>query len=148
MKKLIVIIFLSGFLLLDANAQNRSDTATPAVPADFVSDGCTFFPDGAYLDCCVAHDRAYYAGGSWSARWRADKKLFQCVAGKKSWWNKPIAPVMWAGVRVFGVSFLPTSFRWGFGREKSPKAGSPRNCPKKSQKCKTVSATVNRGENA
>lgn len=142
MKKFILIIVLSGFLFIDAGAQNRAGSTVSVVPENFVGDGCTFFPDGAYLDCCTAHDRAYYAGGSRSARWRADKVLFKCVAAKKGWWNKSIAPVMWAGVRVFGVSFLPTPFRWGFGRAKSPDVVAPRrNCRKKSQKCKTVSAS-------
>lgn len=143
MKKFIALIFLSGFLFVDADAQNRAGSAAPAVPENFVGDGCTFFPDGAYRDCCAAHDRAYYAGGSWSARWRADKKLFKCVAAKKSWWNKPTAPIMWAGVRVFGVSFLLTPFRWGFGRGKSPNVvpPPPRNCRRKLQKCKANSAS-------
>jgi hypothetical protein len=43
-------------------------------------------------------------------------------AGQKpGWQNKVIAPVMWVGVRIGGVSFLPTPFRWGFGKTKKPK---------------------------
>ena len=29
--------------------------------------------------------------------------------------------MMWLGVRVFGASFLPTPFRWGFGKRKKYK---------------------------
>ncbi|MDQ4121617.1 MAG: hypothetical protein M3209_09240 [Acidobacteriota bacterium] len=88
-------------------------------PANFKTDGCTFFPDGDYKDCCVAHDLDYFKGGSLRERWRSDKRLFQCVANKKGWWHKVVAPMMWTGVRVGGVSFLPTPFRWGFGRRKN-----------------------------
>ncbi len=112
----LVILFSTG-----AFAQSKVVSETPTIPADFQSDGCTHFPDGDYADCCVEHDKAYFAGGSWKMRWRADKKLYQCVAAKKGFRHKLIAPVMWAGVRVFGAPFLPTEFRWGFGRKKITK---------------------------
>jgi hypothetical protein len=78
--------------------------------------------------CCAEHDRAYFVGGSWKERWRADKKLYNCVAAKKGFQHKIIAPVMWLGVRAFGVSWLPTPFRWGFGQTKKSK--SKKNPPK------------------
>lgn len=99
------------------------------VPSDFKSDGCTSFPDGDYFECCVEHDKAYYAGGSWIARWRADKKLYKCVSAKGGFKHKFIAPVMWAGVRVFGAPFLPTSFRWGFGKDEIRKNKLKKNSP-------------------
>ena len=86
------------------------------MPDDFVSDGCSMFPDGDYRDCCVVHDKAYYFGGTRSERLAADNKLYQCVRSKG---HKYIAPTMWLGVRLGGVSFLPTTFRWGFGNNKS-----------------------------
>lgn len=76
------------------------------------------FPDGSYRLCCEAHDLAYFSGGSWTARWRADKELYRCVAATKGFHHKLIAPVMWLGVRAGGLHFLPTPFRWGFGRRK------------------------------
>jgi hypothetical protein len=119
-KNIIFIVVLSFSFSIGAFAQNNpiSESKTQPIPADFQSDGCSQFPDGDYADCCYEHDKAYFKGGSWTMRWRADKKLFKCVAAKKGFEHKLIAPVMWAGVRVFGVSFLPTSFRWGFGRVK------------------------------
>ena len=120
MIKLLIVFALSLTFSGGAFAQNNSaKPESPTVPADFISDGCSQFPDGDYTDCCVEHDKAYFNGGSWIMRWRADKKLYKCVAAKKGFEHKFIAPVMWAGVRVFGVSFLPTSFRWGFGRVKT-----------------------------
>jgi hypothetical protein len=91
------------------------------MPPDFKSDGCTLFPDGNYCECCVDHDKDYYFGGTGKERWRSDKRLYRCVRARKGWQNKVIAPVMWVGVRIGGVSFLPTPFRWGFGKTKKPK---------------------------
>jgi len=79
------------------------------------------FPDCDYRDCCEEHDLAYYFGGTSKQRWQADKKLYKCVAAKKGWHHKLIAPIMWLGVRTFGVSWLPTPYRWGFGQKKKPK---------------------------
>ncbi len=121
MKKIIFILFILCLSSSGAFTQTNSASAIEAVPATFKSDGCSLFPDCDYRDCCVEHDKAYYVGGNWKMRWRADKKLFKCVAAKKGFQHKTIAPLMWLGVRVGGVSRLPTSFRWGFGRKKSPK---------------------------
>ena len=121
MKKIIFIFFVLCLFSSSAFAQTDFGSVSETIPADFVSDGCSLFPNGGYLDCCVEHDRAYYFGGSWKKRWQADKKLFKCVAAKKGFQHKIIAPLMWAGVRIGGVSWLPTRFRWGFGRKKTPK---------------------------
>lgn len=103
------------------------------LPADFVGDGCSSFPDYDYRDCCFEHDKAYYVGGSWTRRWRADKKLYKCVAAKKGFEHKLIAPVMWSGVRIFGAPFLPTTFRWGFGKSRAKKSKTIQTSPQKRQ---------------
>lgn len=87
-------------------------------PADFKGDGCTLFPDGNYRECCDRHDRDYYRGGTAEERKESDKRLYRCVRGKKGWQNELAAPVMYVGVRMFGVPLLPTPFRWGFGQKK------------------------------
>lgn len=115
------ILFIFAFLILfsiSAFAQTDAKATTEIMPADFVSDGCSLFPDGDYADCCVEHDKAYYFGGTSKQRRAADKKLYKCVAAKKGFHHKIIAPIMWLGIRTFGVSWLSTSFRWGFGRIK------------------------------
>lgn len=122
MKKYILTLLLTVAFSVAVLAQNDSkDNSQTLLPADFKSDGCSWFPDGDYLDCCVQHDLTYFDGGSWTKRWRADKKLFQCVAAKRGFQHKIIAPLMWAGVRAGGVSWLPTPFRWGFGKRKKLK---------------------------
>ncbi len=128
MKKAIFLLLFFGVFALDLSAQTETNSPNREMPPDFKSDGCTLFPDGKYRDCCVEHDKAYYFGGSRKERSRADKELYKCVAAKKGWYHKAIiAPVMWVGVRIGGVSFLPTPFRWGFGKNK----------PKKPKKNKT-----------
>lgn len=122
MKTLVLIFVFGACLALNASAQTGADLSSAAGVPTFKSDGCSLFPDGKYLDCCVAHDQTYLSGGSWTMRWRADKKLFKCVWAKKGFEHKLIAPVMWLGVRAGGVHFLPTPFRWGFGRTKKPKS--------------------------
>jgi len=119
-KKIIFICILTILFSVSAFAQkNSAENVEPQpVLTEFVSDACTWFPDGNYRDCCEAHDREYFVGGSWKERWRSDKKLFQCVAAKPKFYNKLVAPIMWLGVRTFGVSWLNTKASWGFGKKK------------------------------
>ena len=84
------------------------------LPPEYVSDHCSMFPDGDWGDCCVEHDKAYFFGGTKQERSAADKKLYKCVKGKG---HRFIARIMWLGVRIGGVGFLPTPFRWGFGED-------------------------------
>lgn len=116
--RLIVVLVLVACLSALVPAQSSGGIE---LPPDFESDGCTFFPDGNYRDCCVEHDKDYYKGGSCKERRRSDNRLYRCVKNKKGWKNKVIAPMMWLGVRALGVSFLPTPFRWGFGKKKTKK---------------------------
>jgi hypothetical protein len=84
----------------------------------FVSDGCSAFPDGTFsrhslwLGCCTAHDFAYWQGGSYQQRERADKDLQACVAQLG---EPEVALFMLAGVRLGGSPLWPTTFRWGYG---------------------------------
>ena len=135
MKRFTFIFVLMFLFSVGAFAQNDpSANEKPAiVPADFKDDGCSLFPDCDYADCCAEHDRAYYVGGTGKERWRADKKLYKCVAAKKGWHHRIIAPVMWLGVRIGGVSWLPTPFRWGFGKDRKKRKNeknSPQTNPK------------------
>jgi hypothetical protein len=60
----------------------------------------------------VAHDLAYWQGGTYQQRKDADIELKECVAAVG---EKQIANLMLAGVRVGGSPFFPTTFRWGYG---------------------------------
>lgn len=75
----------------------RREPASGVVSDDL---GCTAWPEGVWHDCCVQHDIAYRAGGTWRDRRRADAALYRCVRSK----GRPItAAVMFVGVRLFGL---------------------------------------------
>ncbi|MEA1938071.1 MAG: FAD-binding oxidoreductase [Pseudomonadota bacterium] len=79
----------------------------------FASDGCTLFPDGDWGECCRAHDFTYWAGGPAEAREEADHVLGQCIIDS----GHPIAGrIITQIVRITGTPWLPTYWRWGFGR--------------------------------
>lgn len=84
----------------------------------FSTDGCSAFPDGTpaqkqlWQACCVAHDLAYWAGGSYADRQAADEAMQECVADVEA---PEVAKLMWVGVRLGGSPFFPTSYRWGYG---------------------------------
>lgn len=139
MKKTIFIFILTVVFSVSAFAQtNSAETNAPTLDwSEFESDGCTGFPDGNYRDCCVVHDREYFAGGSLKERWRSDVKLFQCVWSKPKFYNKLIAPVIWLGVRAGGIPYLRTAFSWGFGKRKKKAPDKiPESSDKKSKKKK------------
>lgn len=90
---------------------------TPVLTA-FASDGCSRFPDGTperpqlWRHCCVAHDAAYWAGGTEQQKILADELLAQCVTGTG---QAAVAQLMLAGVTVGGQPYWQTPYRWGFG---------------------------------
>lgn len=82
----------------------------------FTTDGCSRAPDGGWAACCVAHDIAYWCGGSAADREEADQFLRQCV-------NKQvpvIGSLYYAGTRLGGMPWLPTPWRWGYGWKEWP----------------------------
>jgi hypothetical protein len=94
--------------------------------APFTTDGCSMFPDGTvanatrWLECCVAHDYAYYVGGPEQAREAADRELQRCIQSKT---NQALADLMYFGVRLGGTPALPTPWRWGYGWTYDPLDG-------------------------
>jgi len=126
MKKLSAILILSILFSSNLFAQAApAALANDTLPDGSKSDGCSLFFDCNYRQCCVEHDKDYFNGGTGKERLKSDNRLYKCVKRTKGWQNKLIAPLMWMGVRVLGVSFLPTPFRWGFGKtKKKPKSNN------------------------
>ncbi len=93
--------------------------ASPPGLAPFHSDGCSMFPDRALLgtgdwcSCCLAHDLAYWRGGTEEGRLAADQALEACVLARTG--DKALATMMFGGVRSGGGPQLDTPFRWGYG---------------------------------
>ena len=104
-----------------ADLYSKSSIPKPKPPYGFNSDGCSYFPDGDWVECCVIHDLAYWKGGTKEERKNADAMLNKCVADKG---HPRTAGLMYYGVRLGGVWWLPTPFRWGFGWP-YPQSGPP-----------------------
>jgi hypothetical protein len=91
----------------------------PAELAPFTSDGCTLFPDGTlkdrsqWCDCCLAHDLAYWQGGSAEERNLADATLRDCVL--KQTGDQLLAETIYLGASAGGHPAFPTWYRWGYG---------------------------------
>lgn len=91
----------------------------PAPMIPFASDGCSMFPNHSPIGkadwciCCVAHDLAYWRGGTADERERADEELERCVRAASD--DATLATTMHAGVRAGGLPYFPTGYRWGYG---------------------------------
>lgn len=94
-----------------ACARARGSRAT-LPPHPFTSDGCSLWPDGDWLDCCVAHDVEYWCGGDGAERRAADGRLRQCLAEAH---QETLAVLMYLGARLAGAAWLPLPWRWGYG---------------------------------
>ena len=85
----------------------------------FSTDGCSLFPDRSLISnadwcqCCLAHDLAYWRGGTSAARLKADQELGACVL--RATGDKALADLMYAGVRAGGGPHFYTPYRWGYG---------------------------------
>ena len=112
---------VSGFIVLFAlsilvNSVQANPTGNHLRP--FVTDGCSMWIDGPpnnpYLwrHCCVAHDRAYWLGGTRAERTQADEQLLACVTNLG---GKAMGDYMHFFVSWGGSPFWLTSYRWGYG---------------------------------
>jgi hypothetical protein len=84
----------------------------------FTTDGCSVWIDGTVAEpylwrhCCVAHDKAYWVGGTELERTKADKDLLVCVSDVSS---KAMGNYMHFFVSAAGGPFMMTPYRWGYG---------------------------------
>lgn len=85
----------------------------------FTTDGCSLFPDRALIStsdwcgCCLAHDLAYWRGGTAQERLQADQDLKSCVLAASA--SPELADLMFLGVRTGGGPYFLTPYRWGYG---------------------------------
>lgn len=101
-----------------AEAYCQEKRAPPSAQPDFIftTDGCSRWPDDSWVACCIAHDIAYWCGGSDQDRKNADQELMRCVNAK----TQGIGHILYAGVRLGGIPWLPTPWRWGYGWDNWP----------------------------
>jgi len=96
-----------------------SACAAPVPMQPFSTDGCSMFPDRSLIsqadwcDCCLAHDLAYWRGGTAEERLSADRELAACVQAASH--NQALGNLMFAGVRAGGGPYFFTPYRWGYG---------------------------------
>ncbi len=83
----------------------------------FTTDGCSRWFDQSWVSCCVVHDIMYWCGGSDEDREEADQIILECANKKASLMGEIIYP----GVRIGGLPWLPTPWRWGYGWKKWPR---------------------------
>jgi len=93
--------------------------ATSSAMEPFSTDGCSLFPDRFALtkkdwcNCCLAHDLAYWRGGTAAERLKADEELRACVLRATK--DAALSEAMFAGVRAGGGPYFFTPYRWGYG---------------------------------
>jgi len=121
---LLALSFLAPPAAISQTSDIGQTVADDRLPDGRKSDGCTLIGGDEFRACCVAHDRDYFYGGTIKQRRASDKRLFECINGKKSFGAKLAAPFIWLGVRIGGLPFLPTPFRWGFGKKSQKSATS------------------------
>lgn len=108
-------------LTLSQQALAEQKIEGPLPPHEFISDGCSLWQDGDWLQCCVTHDLIYWAGGTRKERKTADQEMQKCVSNTG---HPVMGKIMYLGVRIGGVYWLPTPYRWGFGWD-YPQPGPP-----------------------
>ena len=74
---------------------------------------CTWFINGDWLPCCLAHDyacadanaRIYHGsiGEGWRMRRDGDIALLLCVASRSGGWHIPLAMLMFMAVRAWAI---------------------------------------------
>jgi hypothetical protein len=83
----------------------------------FTTDGCSRAPDDGWVSCCIAHDMAYWCGGSAADRKEVDQFLRQCLSQQAA----VIGNLYYVGTRLGGMPWLPAPWRWGYGWKAWPR---------------------------
>ncbi len=105
--------FIGGFCLMLLAIPLAASELRP-----FATDGCSMWIDGPpgnpnlWRHCCVAHDFAYWVGGTSDQRKAADDAMKLCINEAQ---QPMIASHTYNSVRMGGGPFWPSSYRWGFG---------------------------------
>jgi hypothetical protein len=109
-----------SLMLLSISVQHASAQMAQHVNKlkPFTTDGCSVWIDGTVTDpylwrhCCVAHDKAYWIGGTNLERNKADEAILACVSDVA---GKAMGSYMYFFVSTGGGPFLITPYRWGYG---------------------------------
>jgi hypothetical protein len=93
---------LVALLMLAGCAWWRGDGAPAQLVLGSQDQGCTLSPDVAGGECCLAHDSAYWVGGTEQDRFTDDAEMLACLA----LWGVPeeVATLYYDTVRRLGES--------------------------------------------
>lgn len=78
---------------------------------DFTTDGCTGFPDGWWLKCCILHDQLYWWRPDGISKVDADQAMTDCMTALGA---PGFALVAAIGLTIFGWRY------WRRGRRGTP----------------------------
>jgi hypothetical protein len=115
LNRIFFILAIGILLAFGGTSYAQANTLKP-----FATDGCSMWIDGTpkhphlWRGCCVAHDRAYWLGGTSEERRHADDQLRVCVNEKI---GKGMAEYMYVNVLWGGSPYWLAPYRWGFGWE-------------------------------
>ncbi|MET0356905.1 MAG: hypothetical protein ABW044_09005 [Cellvibrio sp.] len=91
---------------------------TKNILAPFTTDGCSMWIDGTpnqpflWRHCCVAHDKAYWIGGTALERRQSDQELQKCITDIA---GTIMGNYMYTFVIPGGSPYWLTTYRWGYG---------------------------------
>lgn len=101
------------------SSQHSSQSSHPkSVLNPFATDGCSMWIDGTprqpslWRHCCVAHDKAYWIGGTAHERRKADQALQVCVRDLA---GRMMGDYMYTFVIPGGSPYWLMPYRWGYG---------------------------------
>jgi hypothetical protein len=80
---------------------------------DFTTDKCALLSNTSFEECCVAHDKAYWKGGTAKERLQSDKELQKCIEQKTNSVLKSF--LIYNIVRIGGTPYFAVPWRWGYG---------------------------------
>nr|BDT27001.1 hypothetical protein BHI3_04670 [Bacteriovorax sp. HI3] len=112
---------LLAFSLLFMNSQAFGEEENRLNP--FESDGCSMVPDSEpfsnndWLNCCIPHDINYWKGGTAEEKEKTDMAFKACLEKNKM--GKWLSTIFYYGVSLGGTPKIKTTWRWGYGWEKS-----------------------------
>ncbi len=118
MKKSIVLFLILLAFAANLCAQTESGPVKHEMSPEFEKRRLFLVSRRKLPDCCEIHDKAYYFGGSWKMRLKADNKLFKCVAKKKGWYPTDNRAVYVGGRSGFRGFVFADEFSLGIWKEK------------------------------
>jgi hypothetical protein len=103
---------------VSSEQSSSASSHSKSVLSPFSTDGCSMWIDGTprqpslWRHCCVAHDKAYWIGGTAHERRKADQALQVCVRGLA---GRVMGDYMYTFVIPGGSPYWLMPYRWGYG---------------------------------